>query len=141
VAWPRVVRGTTTIGRSRLALPHSNLLELLSLIAFTMSSAVVNASRLKPDIRLAQAVSQFEAELATEQKDELRSQRAHLQSSPPDQSDVMRLTSEFDKTSGIVAGRRCFWARLTSFLNAVQQFAALGELVVGGSQNVVACGV
>jgi hypothetical protein len=106
-----------------------------------MSAAVANASRLKPEIRLAQAVSQFEADLTSEQKDALRTQKSQLQCSPPDQSDVMRLTSEIDKTSGIVAGRRCFGPRLTSFLGAVQQFAALGDVVVGGSQNLIACGV
>jgi hypothetical protein len=106
-----------------------------------MSAAVANASRLKPEIRLAQAVSQFEADLTREQKDALRMQKSQLQCSPPDQSDVMRLTSEIDKTSGIATGRRCFGPRLTSFLGAVQQFAALGDVVVGGSQNLVACGV
>lgn len=106
-----------------------------------MAAAVANASRLKPEIRLAQAVSRFEADLSSEQKDALRTQKSQLQSSPPDQSDIMRLTSEIDKTSGIVAGRRCFGPRLTSFLHAVQQFAALGDIVVGGSQNLVACSV
>src|ERR1700744_4961789 len=110
-------------------------------MASNMSDAVAKASRLKPEIRLAQAVSLFEADLPPEQKDALRDQKSQLQSSPPDQSDVMRLTSEFDKTSGIVAGRRCFGPRLTNFLDTVQQFAALGEVVVGGSQNLVACGV
>jgi hypothetical protein len=110
-------------------------------MASNISNAVAKASRLKPEIRLAQAVSLFEADLSRDQKDALRSQRPQLQSSPPDQSDVMRLTYEFDKTSGIVTGKRCFGPRLTNFLDAVQQFAALGELVVGGSQNLVACGV
>jgi ankyrin repeat domain-containing protein 50 len=106
-----------------------------------MSAAVANASSLKPEIRLAQAVSQFEADLSREQKSALRTQKSQLQSSPPDHSDVMRLTSEIDKTSGIVAARRCFGPRLTSFLQAVQQFAALGDVVVGSSQNLVSCGV
>ena len=106
-----------------------------------MAAAVANASRLKPWIRLAQAVSRFEADLSSEQKEALRTQKSQLQSSPPDQSDIMRLTSEIDKTSGIVAGRRCFGPRLTSFLHAVQQFAALGDVVVGSSQNLVACSV
>jgi ankyrin repeat domain-containing protein 50 len=105
-----------------------------------MSSAVAKASRLKPEIRLAQAVSQFEADLSDKEKNALRTQKLQLQSSPPDQGDVMRLTAQIDKTSGIVAGRRCFGPRLTSFLQAVQQFAALGDVVVGGSQNLVACG-
>jgi ankyrin repeat domain-containing protein 50 len=106
-----------------------------------MSAALANASRLKPEIRLAQAVSQFEAVLSSKQKAAFRTQKSQLQSLPPDPSDIMRLTSEIDKTSGIVAGRRCFGPRLTSFLHAVQQFAALGDVVVGGSQNMVACGV
>jgi ankyrin repeat domain-containing protein 50 len=106
-----------------------------------MSNALASASRLKPDIRLAQAVSQFEADLSSEQKTAFRTYRSQLQNSPPDQSDVMRLTSEIDKTSGIIAGRRCFGPRITSFLHAVQQFAALGDVIVGGSQNIIACGV
>jgi hypothetical protein len=106
-----------------------------------MSTAVAKASRLKPEIRLAQAVSQFEADLSVSEKRTLQAQKSLLQSSPPDQNDVMRLTSEIDKTSGIVAGRRCFGPRLMNFLQAVQQFAALGDVVIGGSQNLVACGV
>lgn len=27
------------------------------------------------------------------------------------------------------------------FLEAVQQFASIGDVIVGGSQNVIACGV
>jgi hypothetical protein len=106
-----------------------------------MSVALANASRLKPDIRLAQAVSQFEAVLSSEQKAAFRTKKSQLLSSPPDPNDVMRLTAEFDKISGIVAGRRCFGPRFTSFLHAVQQFAALGDVVVRGSQNMIACGV
>ena len=106
-----------------------------------MSGLLARVSRLKPEIRLAQAVSQFEADLSSEQKVAFRNYKTQLQSSPPDQSDVMRLTSEIDKISGIAAGRRCFSPRLTNFLYAVQQFAALGDLIVGGSQNIVACSV
>ncbi|KAF1813213.1 hypothetical protein P152DRAFT_506869 [Eremomyces bilateralis CBS 781.70] len=95
-----------------------------------------NASRLKPGIRLAQAVSQLETDLSSEQKAGLRIQNLQLHFSPPDQSDIMRLTSGIDNTSGLVAGRRCFGPRLTSFLHAVQQFAALGDVILGGSQNL-----
>jgi hypothetical protein len=106
-----------------------------------MSKALINALRLKPEIRLAQAVSQFEADLSSEQKAEFRAHSSQSRVSPPDQSDVMRLTSEIDRTSGITAGRRCFGPRMTSFLLAVQQFAALGDIIVGGSQNIIACSV
>jgi ankyrin repeat domain-containing protein 50 len=107
-----------------------------------MSVVLANASRLKPEIRLAQAVSQFEAELSSEQKATFRTYRSQLRDSPPDPNDVMRLTAEIDRrASGKVGGGRCFGPRLTNVLQAVQQFAALGDIVVGGSQNIIACGV
>jgi ankyrin repeat domain-containing protein 50 len=107
-----------------------------------MSYVLANASRLKPEIRLAQAVSQFEADLSSEQKTSFRTYRSQSRDSPPDPSDIMRLTAEIDRrASGKVGGGRCFGPRLTNFLQAVQQFAALGDIIVGGSQNLIACGV
>lgn len=107
-----------------------------------MSSALASASRLKPEIRLAQAVSQFEADLSSEQKTSFRTYRSHLCDSSPGPSDVMRLTAEIDRlASGKVGGGRCFGPRFTNFLQAVQVFAALGDIIVGGSQNLIACGV
>jgi hypothetical protein len=104
-----------------------------------MSIALSNASRLKPEIRLAQAVSQFEADLSSEQKATFRTYRSQSLDSPPDPCDVMRLTAEIDCRAS--SRGRCFGPRLTNFLQSVQQFAALGDLIVGGSQNLVACGV
>ena len=107
-----------------------------------MSYVLANASRLKPEIRLAQAVSQFEADLSSEQKASFRTYRSQSCDYPPGPSDVMRLTAEIDRrASGKVGGGRCFGPRLTNFLQAVQQFAALGDIIVGGSQNLIACGV
>jgi ankyrin repeat domain-containing protein 50 len=108
-----------------------------------MSTALANASRLKPELRLAQVVSQFEAELSSEQKARFRTYQSQSRDSPPDISDVMRLTAEIDRhvSAKVVGGGRCFGPRLTNFLQAVQQFAALGDIIVGGSQNIIACGV
>ena len=107
-----------------------------------MSVVSSYASRLKPEIRLAQAVSQFEADLSREQKVAFRNYRSQSQDSPPDPSDVMRLTAEFDRrASNKIGGGRCFGPRLTNFLQSVQQFAALGDIILGGSQNILACGV
>ncbi|KAI9768828.1 MAG: hypothetical protein M1840_004642 [Geoglossum simile] len=107
-----------------------------------MSAPLANISRLKPEIRLAQAVSQFEADLSSEQKTTFRTSRSRSRDSPPNPSDVMRLTAEIDRQgSGGVGGRQCFGPRFTNFLQAVQQFAAIGDIVVGGSQNIIACGV
>jgi hypothetical protein len=107
-----------------------------------MSVLIAKASRLKPEIRLAQAVSQFEADLSSEQKATFRAYRSQWQDSPPDVSDVMHLTAEIDcRISGKMGGGRCFGPRLTNFLEAIQQFAALGDIIVGGSQNLIACSV
>ncbi|KAH6874161.1 hypothetical protein B0T10DRAFT_587963, partial [Thelonectria olida] len=107
-----------------------------------MSSALEKAAPLKAEIRLAQAASEFEADLSTEQKATFRTYRSQLCKSPPDIHDVMRLTAEIDRhISGKLGGGRCFGPRLTNVLQAVQQFAALGDIIVGGSQNMIACGV
>lgn len=104
-----------------------------------MSQALATASRLKPEIRLAQAVSEFEADLSAEQKAAFRTNRSRSLASPPSTQDVMRLTAEIDRASG--KGGRCLGPRLTNVLQAIQRFAALGDIIIGGSQNLVACGV
>ena len=107
-----------------------------------MAQALIASSRLKPEIRLAQAVSEFEADLSSAQKQELREQHTRTQQSPPDAKDVMVLTAEIDRRIRLKSGiGRCIGPRMTNFLQAVQQFAALGDIVVGGSQNIVACSV
>ncbi|CAG8893308.1 unnamed protein product [Penicillium egyptiacum] len=104
-----------------------------------MSHSLSSAPRLKPDVRLAQAVSQFEAELSNEQKANFRAWRTKSIESPPGIQDVMQLTAEIDRVSE--KRRRCLGPRLMNILQATQQFAALGDVVVGGSQNLLACGV
>ena len=106
-----------------------------------MSGMLGSVSRLKPEIRLAQAVSQFETDLSSEQRTTFRTYRSQSLCAPPDSSDVMQLTAEIDRRASGKVGGRCFGPRLTNFLQAVQQFAALGDVIVGGSQNIIACGV
>ncbi|KAF5987574.1 vegetative incompatibility protein het-E-1 [Fusarium bulbicola] len=107
-----------------------------------MALSLRDGARLKPDIRLAQAVSEFEAALTSEQKVAFRASRSSALQTSPTMSDVMRLTAEIDLMATNKHGRgRCFGPRLTNLLQAIQQFAALGDVVVGGSQNLIACGV
>lgn len=100
-------------------------------------------ARLKADIRLAQAVSQFEADLTTEQKAEFRTQRSLARDRPPGLGDVMHLTALIDQnaSSQMSSRTRCVGPRLTNFLQSIQQYVALGDIVVGGAQNLVASGV
>ena len=46
-----------------------------------MSYVLANTSRLKPEIRLAQAVSQFETDLSSEQKNSFRAYRSESRDS------------------------------------------------------------
>ncbi|KAF1976695.1 hypothetical protein BU23DRAFT_628522 [Bimuria novae-zelandiae CBS 107.79] len=102
---------------------------------------LANASRLKPEIRLAQAVTQFEADLSNEQKTTFRIHRSQVFDASPDSNDIMRLTAEIDRRASRNAGGRCFGPRFTNFLQVVQQFAALGDVVVGGSMNIIALAI
>ena len=106
-----------------------------------MSRALAKVATLKPEIRLGQAVSEFEADLSAEQKLEFQTLRLQSSKAAPDQNDVMRLTAKMDKCISNKFGGQCFGPRFTNFVQGVQQFAALGDILVGGSQNLVACGV
>ncbi|CAG8228266.1 unnamed protein product [Penicillium olsonii] len=97
------------------------------------------APRLKPEARLAQVVSEFEAELSNEHKANFRAWRSVSIGSPPGIQDVMQLTAEIDRASE--KRRWCLGPRLTNMLLATQQYAAMGDIIVGGSQNILACGV
>jgi hypothetical protein len=73
-----------------------------------MSLALRKASQLKPEIRLAHAVSQFEADLSPQEKNDLHTYRRQMSKSPPDPSDVMRLTVDIDRLASRKGCRRCF---------------------------------
>jgi hypothetical protein len=105
-----------------------------------MALILSSAARLKPEIRLAEVVSQFEASLSTDEKATFRDQRAHTLQTPPGIMDVMRFTAQIDRLISSKAGR-CLGPRFTNFLSSVQQFAALGDVIIGGSQNIIACGI
>ncbi|VUC27615.1 unnamed protein product [Clonostachys rosea] len=107
-----------------------------------MDVALRNAAPLKPEIALAKAISEFESSLTKEHKSSFRSLRTQALSAPPSAEDVMRFTaslnSQIQKAS---ATHRCFGTRFTNIMQCVQKYAALGDVVVGGSQNIIACGV
>lgn len=105
-----------------------------------MSNALASASRLRPDIRLSQAIAEFQADLSIDQKVEFDNHTARACRAPPCTKDVMYLTAEIDRRLS-EKHRRCLGTRTTSFLQSVQQFAGLGDILVGGSQNLIACGV
>ena len=107
-----------------------------------MSLALAEAAPLRADIRLARAIKQFDDDLSAEERATLQSYSTHVFKSPPGTQDVMQLTAEIDSRAARKRrGGRCFGPRLTNILQAIQQFAAIGDVVLGATQNITACGV
>ncbi|KAF4975580.1 hypothetical protein FZEAL_7652 [Fusarium zealandicum] len=93
-----------------------------------MSLALSNSARLRPDIRLAQAVSEFEASLTTQQKASFRIERSLALDRPPEQRDVMQFTAAVDRcVSASQNGPRvrCVGPRLTNVLETIQRYVGL----------------
>ena len=103
-----------------------------------LALAVRHAAELKPEIRLAQALSEYEAILQAGEKAELRS----LRSAPaPGVSAVMEMTAAIDRSNAHRKSRRCFGPRLTNLLESVQQFSTIIDLIIGGSQSLIASAI
>ncbi|KAJ5917856.1 hypothetical protein N7454_010231 [Penicillium verhagenii] len=107
----------------------------------SITHSLISAPRLKPAIRLAQAVSEYEADLTRDQKGTFNRYRSRAYEKPPSIQDVMRLTADIDEQLSSKIRGRCLGTRTTSFLQCVQQFVSLGDIIVGGTQNLVASGV
>ena len=60
----------------------------------------------------------------------------------PSPDDIIRLTEEINR-DGARAHRswRPYGTRLVAILERMRQFAPIGDVLVGGSQNLIACGV
>ena len=84
-----------------------------------MALATAKAAPLRPEIKLSQALSDYEATLSAEQ-------RQFYKSSPPDSTAVMALTCEIDRQSAGRKTRRCE-ARMTSYLDSIEGFSAIVE--------------
>ena len=105
------------------------------------SWSLVPSKDLSAELRLAQAISEFQSSLGAKEKIEFQTQKLRFSKGPPTAQDVYRLTAEIDRAAEKVSRGRVFGPRFMKFLQAVQQFASLGDVLVGGSQNLIACGV
>lgn len=105
-----------------------------------MSKAISKAAPLKLEIRLAQAISESERDLTDIQKDDLRGQK-ELQQKCPDMTDIMRFTTQIDRSLSSHGIRQVYGPRLTNFLDGVQKVVSLGDLLIGGLQGMIGRGV
>ena len=104
-----------------------------------MSLALAKAAKLRPEIKLAQALSEFEASLVDDQKTVYRESIQGL--TTPDPREVGRFTAEVDLNAQRRKSRQCIGPRLARFLQAVQQFCIVVDIAVGGSQSQIGCAV
>ena len=95
-----------------------------------MAFAMAKAAPLRPDIKLSQALSDFEAVLTEDQK-------SFHNTLSPRSNEVMAFTCEINRQN---ASRRSrVWgARLTTFLNAVRGFTTIVDAIVGNVDNPIA---
>ena len=95
---------------------------------------------LTAEVRLAEAVSLFEKDLTAEQKTEYRALRLDAENRGPVEADVYRFTAEFNRS--LLAHQsndaRAYGTRLTNILQAVQQYAALADNMIGLTVNSIA---
>lgn len=96
-----------------------------------MALAMSKAAPLRPDIKLSQALRDYEAVLTEDQR------KAFRDGSPLASYDVMVLTCEIDRQNASRKSRR-WGARLTTFLNSVKGFTAVVDGVVGNTGNLIA---
>lgn len=100
-------------------------------------------AQLPPELRLAQAVSEFAQTLNGEGKRDFMKLQAQCASSAPTASDVIKMTEKLNREG---ARRHASWTpaagtRLGGFLSRLQKFAEAGDVLIGGSQSLIASGV
>ena len=99
------------------------------------------SGRLKAEVRLGHAISAFATVLDSKPRNEFRALQLRRDFLPSGR-DVIRLTEEINQ-EGQRRHRawRPYGARVGAFLARLQALASLGDVIIGGSQNLIACGV
>lgn len=106
-----------------------------------MSQALWQAAPLKPEIRLSQALSEFSLVLSPKRQVQFKVLKSHQ---PPSFSNVIELTNEIARDG--IGKHRSAWVpkfspRLQALLHRIQIFGQAGDILIGGSQNMIASGV
>lgn len=105
------------------------------------SKQLVLSGSLKPEARLGFAISEFAQALDDDRRRQFQLTQAtcskHLSG-----LDVVRITEEINK-DGSQRHRswRAYGTKVGIFLSRLQVFASIGDVLIGGSQNLIATGV
>ena len=97
----------------------------------SMALVLVDAAQLKPEIKLAQALHDYETILSEEDRSKLHSQGL------PDATAAINLTTLIDRKC---SSRRsqCMGPRLITFLESIQQFSQIVDVFVSSHPEVAA---
>ncbi|KAM0323944.1 hypothetical protein ACHAQA_008525 [Verticillium albo-atrum] len=107
-----------------------------------LSRIIAKSDPLKPDIRLVDAVSKFAAALESSELKKHKATFKNLRSGSPTAHDVVRLTEEINRDGQRL--HKTWWPCGTRFLAIFEQihvFTRAGDILIGGSQNMIASGV
>lgn len=100
---------------------------------------------LPPRKQLDRALDAFESELLKNKSDgglATRFKNLRGMGKLPDLTEVVRLTEEMSNDcASRHGGWRQYALRLTPFFERIRQFASIGDVLVGGAQNMIASGV
>lgn len=101
---------------------------------------VPTAAPLTPAVRLAKVISEFSSGLDEKYRPIFKTWQTH---SPPSEIDVIRLTEEINRDGSRLhqTSWKPFGTRLLKFLDQIQLLIKPGDILVGGSQNMIASGV
>jgi ankyrin repeat domain-containing protein 50 len=106
-----------------------------------MSKTLALAGKLRPEIRLGFALSEFADALEEIQRNKFRRLRV-ASVTPPTASDVIKATEELNrKGAALHRTWRPFSTRTVMFLSRIQSFASIGDVCIGGSESLIASGV
>lgn len=96
---------------------------------------------LKSEVRLGLEVSEFAQALGPEYRNKFR-QLQQGSTTSFSASDVIKLTEELNRTeSRLHKSRGINGTRVGGFLSRLQTFAGIGDVLIGGSQSLIASGV
>lgn len=93
-------------------------------------------SKLKVQIRLSRAINEFYESLDRDNKAIFDSYRDAARAAPPGPDVIRQIAAEIDRK-----GRKPRGDRFKRVLEALQQFVAVGDVVIGSTQNMLAAGV
>lgn len=106
-----------------------------------MSKQLVLSGRLKPQVRLGVAISEFAQALDKEHKHDFRRMQ-NASNTQISGLDVVKVTEEINKDGERRHSTwRAYGTKVHSFLSRLQMFASIGDVMIGGSQNLIATGV